>query len=780
MLLPVERVGERVVEARGRPAPARRARLLRRELRDEPADVGDERLELLVRAVRAGAERPRGEEPPQLLRPGPPRGAADHHRQDRGEDGHAGERPQREPPDRRLPSRDEAHVVEHEGVAERARVVGERHERDVDEPALRLGEPLGAVAHVDATGPRAEVLALEPLRQHPRRRERPVVARADGRAQDPVVAHDAREDSREPAVLAGADVRRQGVARASRWRGRARAPTSRRNQARVVSCTAVEAPHASAARTARSGRPQRTIARTREAGVRPFPVNCLRETPARSGAHAGPDRGAARALRAAGRVVAPQRASFGCAQPPPERRTAVPGCVDSDARSVVTCAHVPGEARVTVPCPRAGLVPRGGPGRGGARVVRARRSRRSGRTTSRRCRPSRTRCSGGSRTRPSASPRGARSSRSSTGCAAGRSRPRSRRRTWTRWLALVFRVVRQADYGFGELLRSREATDPKTVALRVLGQEACEVTVADLSRRTRAIARGDPRARRRGPGGEGRDPLRELPRGGALRPRLPLERHRRLPAAGERGRRADRLHAEALGRAGPPRVGRGAGREGAPVAARPPAAPGDRAVLGSGRGPERAPVARADGEPGRRVRRRSARRARGPREGDRRRDGDVHVRHDREAEGHRLHPREHRDEALRPRVRAPAGERGGRLPRVPAALPHVREVARARRDAVLGRDLRVRPLDRAVHPPRGLQEGEADGLHLRPEEVDGAARGRGVGGERRRGRRRGGGAPAGHHRRPAAARALRRGLPRPDRVPRLPRGRDRALLRATA
>ncbi len=58
------------------------------------------------------------------------------------------------------------------------------------------------------------------------------------------------------------------------------------------------------------------------------------------------------------------------------------------------------------------------------------------------------------------------------------------------WLALVFRVVRQADYGFGELLRSREATDPKTVALRVLGQEACEVTVADLSRRTRAIARG--------------------------------------------------------------------------------------------------------------------------------------------------------------------------------------------------------------------------------------------------------------------------------------------------
>ena len=59
-----------------------------------------------------------------------------------------------------------------------------------------------------------------------------------------------------------------------------------------------------------------------------------------------------------------------------------------------------------------------------------------------------------------------------------------------RWLALVLRVVREADYGFGALLRSREAMDPKTVALRVLGQEACELTVADLSRRTRAIARG--------------------------------------------------------------------------------------------------------------------------------------------------------------------------------------------------------------------------------------------------------------------------------------------------
>src|SRR6266496_833064 len=58
------------------------------------------------------------------------------------------------------------------------------------------------------------------------------------------------------------------------------------------------------------------------------------------------------------------------------------------------------------------------------------------------------------------------------------------------WVALVLRIVRDTDYAVGDLLRSREATDPKTVALRVLGQDACELTVADVSRRTRAIARG--------------------------------------------------------------------------------------------------------------------------------------------------------------------------------------------------------------------------------------------------------------------------------------------------
>jgi len=58
------------------------------------------------------------------------------------------------------------------------------------------------------------------------------------------------------------------------------------------------------------------------------------------------------------------------------------------------------------------------------------------------------------------------------------------------WTSLVVRIVREADYTFGELLRSREETDPRVVALRVLAPGACEISVADLSRRTRAIARG--------------------------------------------------------------------------------------------------------------------------------------------------------------------------------------------------------------------------------------------------------------------------------------------------
>ncbi len=82
------------------------------------------------------------------------------------------------------------------------------------------------------------------------------------------------------------------------------------------------------------------------------------------------------------------------------------------------------------------------------------------------------------------------------------------------------------------------------------------------------------RARRARAGGrragrEGRHPLRELPRGGAVRPRLPHQRHRRLPAPRQRGGGAGGLHAEALRRPRAARLGRGADREGAAVAVRP-------------------------------------------------------------------------------------------------------------------------------------------------------------------------------------------------------------------
>ena len=58
------------------------------------------------------------------------------------------------------------------------------------------------------------------------------------------------------------------------------------------------------------------------------------------------------------------------------------------------------------------------------------------------------------------------------------------------WTRLLLPVVDRADFTFGEMLRSREETDPKVTAMRVLGPEGAELTVADLARRTRAIARG--------------------------------------------------------------------------------------------------------------------------------------------------------------------------------------------------------------------------------------------------------------------------------------------------
>ncbi len=58
------------------------------------------------------------------------------------------------------------------------------------------------------------------------------------------------------------------------------------------------------------------------------------------------------------------------------------------------------------------------------------------------------------------------------------------------WTPLLVAALERADYTLGDVLRSREETDPKVVAMRVLGPDPSELTVADVARRTRAIARG--------------------------------------------------------------------------------------------------------------------------------------------------------------------------------------------------------------------------------------------------------------------------------------------------
>ncbi len=58
------------------------------------------------------------------------------------------------------------------------------------------------------------------------------------------------------------------------------------------------------------------------------------------------------------------------------------------------------------------------------------------------------------------------------------------------WTQLLVPVIDRADHTFGDLLRSREETDPRVLAMRVLGSDGAELSVADLARRTRSIARG--------------------------------------------------------------------------------------------------------------------------------------------------------------------------------------------------------------------------------------------------------------------------------------------------
>ena len=53
------------------------------------------------------------------------------------------------------------------------------------------------------------------------------------------------------------------------------------------------------------------------------------------------------------------------------------------------------------------------------------------------------------------------------------------------WVKIVLRTIRAIDYTFGDVLRSREETDPRAVAMRVLGSEGGELTVAEVARRLR-------------------------------------------------------------------------------------------------------------------------------------------------------------------------------------------------------------------------------------------------------------------------------------------------------
>ncbi len=58
------------------------------------------------------------------------------------------------------------------------------------------------------------------------------------------------------------------------------------------------------------------------------------------------------------------------------------------------------------------------------------------------------------------------------------------------WLRLLLPLLRRIDFTVGELLRCREETDPRTIAIRTVGSDATDLTVAEVARRTRAIARG--------------------------------------------------------------------------------------------------------------------------------------------------------------------------------------------------------------------------------------------------------------------------------------------------
>lgn len=74
-----------------------------------------------------------------------------------------------------------------------------------------------------------------------------------------------------------------------------------------------------------------------------------------------------------------------------------------------------------------------------------------------------------------------------------------RRRTFMRalepaqaelWTELILGAIEAAQYTVQAMIASRERSDPQTVALKTLGPEGCELTMAELARRMRTIARG--------------------------------------------------------------------------------------------------------------------------------------------------------------------------------------------------------------------------------------------------------------------------------------------------
>ena len=58
------------------------------------------------------------------------------------------------------------------------------------------------------------------------------------------------------------------------------------------------------------------------------------------------------------------------------------------------------------------------------------------------------------------------------------------------WLSVLLPALSRAEVTVADVLRSREEAEPRTVAMRLLGAEASELTIADVARRTRALARG--------------------------------------------------------------------------------------------------------------------------------------------------------------------------------------------------------------------------------------------------------------------------------------------------